>query len=287
MMVVSVPANGSSALVPAVTRRMAQTPAPTTRAISRQVRRIGSRAQSRSSLAATAPAGVRGSNWRPVCARAPGCAGWLAAVMRLVSTAGQARTASTSTAARPRSGRAVIVQSARAAAATASGAQPEGSARSASDSHGAERSRSAVISVGASVPATASRLMPVAVTIVPASRPRREPGARSPPARIERTPVSSSDSRTPATPASAAARPACAPEAISAPSAIASNASPGSSRPTASSAHARRRRRTPSSAKSSGRRVASPPTSTVCAQRPASHSAKSRARTSVATSGLP
>jgi hypothetical protein len=275
------PAYGSSRFVPTVTRGMAQAAAPTRTAINRQVTRTGSRPHIRISLAATAPAGVLGSVGRPPRCEVPRRAGRAEASIRRVRTDGHHTAAATVSAARPARAAATTSQSARAAASTATGPHPVGSSLSPVSSHGTEPCRSAVTSAGSSVPATASALIATAVTIVPVSCPRREPGPSTAPATVHSTLARASVRMTAARPATAGTIPSRAPRAISAANATAMNSPAGSSAPTASSENASRRRGSGKRLNTSGRSTGSP-ASALCAILPPSHRANRSASTSVA-----
>ena len=125
--------------------------APTIAAISRHVRRTGSRPHSFSS-SATAPVGVRGNSpSRRGAARAT-WVGALAPSMRRASTAGQARTAAAVSAVRPSSAAAAGAQSERPAASSATGPHPDGSSRTTRLNAGDSRPVSVVASTGNRVP---------------------------------------------------------------------------------------------------------------------------------------
>jgi hypothetical protein len=264
---------------------MAQAAAPTITAMSRQVSRIGSRTHIRTSLAVAAPTGVRGSaDHRPGRAD-PSRDGCAAASIRLVSTVGHQAAAATVSAARPIRAPAATTQSALAAAWTATGPHPVGNTVRMVASHGTEPRRSAAPSTGSTVGATAIALIATAVTIVPTSCPRREPGPSAAPAIVDSTLASARVTMTATRPITAGTSPRRAPRAMSAANAIAVKTPAGSSNPTTSNESASRRRSSGSRLNTSGRSTASP-ASALCATRPPSQSAKSSASTSVAAAGV-
>ena len=264
---------------------MAQTAAPTMTAISRQVSRIGSRTHIRTSLAVTAPVGVRGSADQRPGRPPPARTGRADASIRRLKTAGHHSAAAAVSTTRPASDPKTASQSPRAAACTATGPQPVGSHLSAFASHGTEPRRSAVSSAGSNVAATATTLSATAVTIVPTSCPRREPGPSTAPAIVDSTLASASDKMTAATATAVGAAPRPAARAMSAANAIAMNAPAGSSSPTISRERASRRRSSGSRLNSSGRSTASP-ASALCATRPPTQSKNTSASTSVAAAWL-
>ena len=136
-------------------------------------------------------------------------------------------------------------------------------------------------SAGSRVAATATTLSATAVTIVPTSCPRREPGPSTAPAMVDSTLASVSDNRTASTATAVGAAPRLAARAMSAPNAIAMNTPAGSSRPTTSRERASRRRSSGSRLNTSGRSTASP-ASALCATRPPTQSKNTSASTSVA-----
>ena len=121
---------------------------------------------------------------------------------------------------RPIRAPAASAQSDRAAACTATGPQPVGSTVMIVASHGTEPRRSAVSSTGSTVPATAIALIATAVTIVPTSCPRREPGPSAAPAIVDSTLASRSVTMTATRPMIAGACPRRAPRAMRAANAI-------------------------------------------------------------------
>ena len=138
---------------------------------------------------------------------------------------------------------------------------------------------------GSNVAATATTLSATAVTIVPTSRPRREPGPSAAPAIVDSTLARASDNRTPTTATAVAAAPTPTARAMSAQNAIAMNTPAGSSSPTISRERASRRRSSGSRLNSSGRSTASP-ASALCATRPPTQSRNTSASTLVAATGL-